>query len=202
MQHTQQKMKDLHDRFAEPTKFQLGDCCWVFTPKQRKGLSRKLTFSWHGPYHIVEFLFPVHSVLRAVDNRHVSTTVHVFCMKRYIDPAARPTLPPLITVDEPYLADTDLPSERFAPEIAEQHPSAVIPSPENGRTDSVMTPELSAQATSASGPDPVQGNTHLRSKMVAHVMSVIMKVRHFSPTAQPPGCTCIDTVPTRYGVVA
>ena len=112
-QRAQQKMKDLHDGFAEPTKFHLGDRCWVFTPKQKKGVSPKLMHAWHGPYRIVEFLFPVHCVFRALDNRRVSTTVHVSRMKRYIDPADRPTRPPPITVDEPYLADTDLPSDSF-----------------------------------------------------------------------------------------
>lgn len=33
IQRAQQKMKDLHDRFAEPTLFQLGERVWVYTPK-------------------------------------------------------------------------------------------------------------------------------------------------------------------------
>lgn len=81
-QRAQQRMKDLHDRFSEPTNFQLGDRVWVYTPRVRRGLSKKLAHNWHGPFRIVEFLSPVHCTLRAVDNRRVSTTVHVTRLKR------------------------------------------------------------------------------------------------------------------------
>lgn len=76
-QRAQQKMKDLHDRFATPTRFQLGDRVWAYTPRNCRGLSKKLAHNWHGPYRIVEFLSPVHCNLRAVDNSRVFTTVHV-----------------------------------------------------------------------------------------------------------------------------
>ena len=39
IQRAQQRMKDLHDRYAEPTQFQLGDRVWVFCPKNCKGVS-------------------------------------------------------------------------------------------------------------------------------------------------------------------
>ena len=87
IQRAQQRMKDLHDHFAAPTQFQLGDRVWVYCPKNRKGVSRK----HHGPYRIVEFLSPVHCVLRATDNQRVSTTVHVSRRKHFIDPADRLT---------------------------------------------------------------------------------------------------------------
>ena len=115
-QRAQQKMKDLHDRFATPTRFQLGDRVWAYTPRNRRGLSKKLCHNWHGPYRIVEFLSPVHCILRAVDNSRVSSTVHVTRLKRYIDPADRPTRQPLTDVDEPFLADSDLPPDSFASE--------------------------------------------------------------------------------------
>lgn len=76
-QRAQQKMKDLHDRFAAPTRFQLGERVWIYTPKNHRGLCKKLAHNWHGPYRIVEFLSPVHCILRAVDNRRISTTAHV-----------------------------------------------------------------------------------------------------------------------------
>lgn len=94
IQRAQQRMKDLHNRYAEPTQFQLGDRVWVYCPKNRKGVSNKLAYNYHGPYSIVEFLSPVHCILRATDNRRVSTTVHVSRLKRYIDPADRPTQEP------------------------------------------------------------------------------------------------------------
>lgn len=116
IQRAQQRMKDLHDRYAEPTQFQLGDRVWVFCPKNRKGVSKKLAHNYHGPYWIVEFLSPVHCILRATHNRRVSTTVHVSRLKRYIDPADRPSREPLFQVDEPFLADSDLPTDSFISE--------------------------------------------------------------------------------------
>ena len=112
-QRAQQKMKDLHDRFAAPTRFQLGERVWVYTPRNRRGLSKKLAHNWHGPYRIVEFLSPVHCILRALDNHRVSTTVHVTRLKRYIDPADRPTRQLLTNLDDPFLEDNDLPSDSF-----------------------------------------------------------------------------------------
>ncbi|CAH3117189.1 unnamed protein product [Porites lobata] len=95
IQRAQQRMKDLHDRYAEPTQFQLGDRVGVFCPKNPKGVSKKLAHNYHGPYRMVESLSPVHCILRATDNRHVSTTVHVPKLTRYIDPADRPSREPL-----------------------------------------------------------------------------------------------------------
>ena len=58
-QRAQQKMKELYDRFSEPTKFQLGEKVWVYTPNKRRGLL-KLLHNLHGPYRIVQFLSFVH----------------------------------------------------------------------------------------------------------------------------------------------
>ena len=113
-QRAQQKMKELHGLQAVPPPFSLGDKVWVYTPKNRKGLSKKLAHNYHGPYRIVEFLSPVHCVLRAMDNRRVSTTVHVARMKRYVDPASRPIRQLPDDIDEPYLLDSDLPDDSFA----------------------------------------------------------------------------------------
>ena len=109
-QRAQQKMKELHDLQAVPPPFSLGDKVWVYTPKNRRGLSKKIAHNYHGPYCIIEFLSPVHCVLRAMDNRRVSTTVHVARMKRYIDPTSQPTR----DLDEPYLLDSDLSEDSFA----------------------------------------------------------------------------------------
>lgn len=115
-QRAQQKMKDLHDRFAMPTRFQLRDRVWAYTPRNRRGLSKKLSHNWHGPYRIVEFLSPAHCILCAVDNSRVSSTVHVTRLIRYVDPADRPTRQPLTDVDEPFLAESDLPPDSFESE--------------------------------------------------------------------------------------
>jgi len=117
-------MKELHDFQALPPPFSLGDKVWVYTPKNRKGLSKKLARNYHGPYRIVEFLSSVHCVLWAMDNRHVSTTVHVARMKRYIDPASCPIRQPTDDIDKPYLLDSDLPEDSF---LSAHVPSADAP---------------------------------------------------------------------------
>ena len=117
-QRAQQKMKEQHDLHAEQPSFSLGDKVWVYTPKNRRGLSKKLAHNYHGPYRIVEFLSPVHCILRAVDNSRVSTTVHVARMKRYFDPTSRPIRQPPEDVDEPYLMESDLPPDSFTDVLA------------------------------------------------------------------------------------
>ena len=116
IQRAQQRMKDYHDRTAVPLKYTLGDRVWVYTPKNRKGLSKKLAHNYHGPYRIVKFLSPVHCILRATDNRRVSTTVHISRLKPYVDPADRPIRQPPNDVEEPFLAEDDFPDDSFLPE--------------------------------------------------------------------------------------
>lgn len=119
-QRPQQRMKDLHDRTADPTKFQLGERVWVFTHRVLRGLSKKLAHLWHGPYRIVEFLSPVHCILCTTDNRRISTTVHVSQHKRYVDPNDQSTRQPPVDIDEPFLSVSDLPSDSFLPLSSEQ----------------------------------------------------------------------------------
>ena len=141
-QRAQQKMKELHDLTASSPPFAVGDRVWVYTPKNRKGLSKKLAHNYHGPYRIVEFLSPVHCVLRAMDNRRISTTVHVARMKRYVDPASRPIRQPPEDIDELYLLDSDLPDDSFASDQTNADDTAdQPPAPNDG-------PELANENTS------------------------------------------------------
>ena len=151
-QRAQQKMKELHDLQAVPPPFALGDKVWVYTPKNRKGLSKKLAHNYHSPYRIVEFLSPVHCVLRAMDNRRVSTTVHVARMKRYVDPASRPIRQLPDDVDEPYLLDSDLPEDSFASahtpsnDVPDQLPELINYSDSEDDDDASCTEELDNEA--------------------------------------------------------
>ena len=151
-QRAQQKMKELHDLQAVPPPFALGDKVWVYTPKNRKGLSKKLAHNYHGPYRIVEFLSPVHCVLRAMDNRRVSTTVHVARMKRYVDPASRPIRHLPDDIDEPYLLDSDLPEDSFASahtpsdDFPDQLPELIDCSDSDDNDDASCTEELDNEA--------------------------------------------------------
>ena len=154
IQRAQQRMKDNHDKHAVPLKYKLGDRVWVYTPKNRKGLSKKLAHNFHGPYRIVQFLSPVHCILRATDNRRISTTVHISRMKPYVDPASRPIREPLEDVDDPFLAEEDLPDDSFLPEPLETHPGPQVPLTED--TDAMLSTGNSSdynqpQAVSSTG---------------------------------------------------
>lgn len=118
IQRSQQAMKEYYDRKAKDPNFEVGDKVWVFTPKPKKGLSRKLQHRWHGPYRIVQKLSPVHFRLRICNNnRAVTTTVHANRMKPFTDPDVRPILPPSQdNLPEPYLPLEDLPSDSFFPD--------------------------------------------------------------------------------------
>ena len=113
-QLAQQKMKLQYDKNAAPVTFDIGSKVWVYTPKNRKGLSKKLSHHYHGPYRIVAKLSPVHFRLRTIDNRPVSVPVHANRMKPYYDPSTRPLDPPVLDQTSPDLADCDLPTDSFS----------------------------------------------------------------------------------------
>ena len=81
-QLVQQRMKDQYDKHSAPVPFDVGMRVWVYTPKNRKGLSKKVAHKYHGPYRIVSNLSPVHFKLRMMDNRPVSVPVHANRMKQ------------------------------------------------------------------------------------------------------------------------
>ena len=87
-------MKLQYDKKAADAPFEVGQCCWVYTPSSKKGLSKKLRHLWHGPFRICRKLSPVHYQLRTCDNRLVATTVHANRMKHFYDPTDRPIAPP------------------------------------------------------------------------------------------------------------
>ncbi len=71
-QRTKQTIKARYDRSACEPKFMLGDREWVYTPKTKKSLSRKLLHHGHGP-------FSYHRIM--LTNHLVSITVHANRMK-------------------------------------------------------------------------------------------------------------------------
>ena len=50
LQRAQQKMKDYYDQGAKEPIFVVGQRVWVYTPRTKKGLSRKLLHNWLEPY--------------------------------------------------------------------------------------------------------------------------------------------------------
>ena len=80
LQRAQQEMKDYYDQKAKEPVFEVGQRVWVYTPRTRKGLSKKLMHNWLGPYRIVEKLSSVHFKLRMI-NKKVVFSCHVNRMK-------------------------------------------------------------------------------------------------------------------------
>ena len=117
IQRAQQLMKLQYDRKAVDAPFEVGQRVWVYTPKPKKGLSKKLLHRWHGPFRVCRKLSPVHYQLRTCDNRLIATTVHANRMKNFYDPADRPIHPPSEDdPNDPSLQESDLPADSFEPD--------------------------------------------------------------------------------------
>ena len=113
----QQLMKLQYDMKAADAPFVIGQHVWVYTPKPKKGLSKKLRHCWHGPFRVCRQLSPVHYQLRTFDKRLVATNVHSNRMKHFSYPADRPIRPP--SEDDPNdlsLLESDLPADSFEPD--------------------------------------------------------------------------------------
>ena len=103
-----------YDRNASQPRFEIGQRVWVYTPKTKKGLSKKLLYNWFGPYRIVEQSSPVQYRLRPKNNKKVTFAVHANRMKPFVDPALRPIEPPIDDdPSEPYLDESDIPADSF-----------------------------------------------------------------------------------------
>ena len=141
-QLAQQRMKEQYDKTAGPVPFEIGTKVWVYTPKSRKGLSKKLSHTYHGPYRVVSKLSPLHFRLRTLDNRPVSVPVHANRMKLYCDPSDRPVEPPDMRHSSPDLADSDLPTESF-----------VVDGPLESRSNSEALPGTDLQEPAITRPE-------------------------------------------------
>ena len=141
IQRAQQKMKQYYDRDATPVSFDIGQRVWVYTPKNKRGLSKKLRHNWHGPYTLVARTSPVNYVIRAADNSRMSTTVHVSRMKPYLDPDSRPIRQPPTDVDDPYLQETDFPADSFEESLPSE---STLPTQEisHGESNVLDDPEV------------------------------------------------------------
>ena len=116
LQRAQQKMKDYYDQKTKEPVFEVGQRVWVYTPRTRKGLSKKLMHNWLGPYRIVEKLSPVHFKLRTIANKKIVFSCHANRRKPYVDPILRPIdSPPFDDPAEPYLDESDIPKDCFDP---------------------------------------------------------------------------------------
>ena len=74
----QDKMKAHFDKTSTDININVGDYVFVHTPAAKVHLSKKLLHSWHGPYIVSEKPTPVNvKLIRASDNKHIPTRVHV-----------------------------------------------------------------------------------------------------------------------------
>ena len=123
LQRAQRKMNDYYDQKRKEPVFEVGQRVWVYTPRTRKGLSKKLIHNWLGPYRIVEKSSPVHFKLRTITNKKVAFSCHADRMKPFVDPNLRPIdPPPFDDPAEPYINESDIPKHCFEPISAEANP--------------------------------------------------------------------------------
>ena len=114
IQRAQQRMKLHYDQQSNFPEYELGQKVWIYTPKTKKGLSKKLRHNWHGPMRIYKKMSPVTYKVKLPNNSWIATTVHVNRMKPYYDPDERPISPP--SEDDPtapYLHKNELPDDSF-----------------------------------------------------------------------------------------
>ena len=114
IQRSQQRMKEHYDRNACQPLFEIAQSVWLYAPKTKKDLSKKLPYYWFGPYRIVEQSSPLHYRLRSKSNKKVTFAVHANRMKPFVDPALIPIEPPIDDdQSEPYLDESDIPADYF-----------------------------------------------------------------------------------------
>ena len=120
-------MKEQYNRTSNRVHFDIGCKIWVYTPKSRKGRSKKLKHNYHEPYRIVARLSPVHFRLRTMDKRPVAVPVHANRMKPFFDPNNRPIDPPSDLDDVFELLEADLPKDSFAEVATSTEPQIMHP---------------------------------------------------------------------------
>lgn len=126
------KMKALHDRkhAVSDKQFKVGDICYVYIPKAKVGLSRKLLWNYHGPYLISSFANPVGVRLRRLSDNVL--TKNVYHLNRLKKVAERKRPPDIIPPEDFHDDDSndddqfdvdvdDLPKDSFSKEPLEEH---------------------------------------------------------------------------------
>ncbi len=204
IQRAQQKMKQYYDQNATPVSFDIDQKVWIYSPKNKRGLCKKLRHKWHGPFTLVARTSPVNYVIRAADNSRISTTIHVARMKPYFDPDTRPIRPPTVEIDEPYLQETDLPSDSF-----EESTTSALP--DSGSSDSTQPPPsdlptpTAAQHTDNDGtnllndPDVFTAEKILRQRLYKGKPQFEIQWKSYKKTSWEPLENILDrTLITRY----
>ena len=120
--------------------FEIGQRVWVYTPKTKMGLSKKLLYNWFGPYRTVEQSSPVHYRLRSKSKKKVTFAVHANRMKPFVNPALGPFEPPNNDdPSEPYLDELDIPADSFEPSESNNQNSDTSVTVENNTRTQIIS---------------------------------------------------------------
>ena len=132
-------MKQHYDRSATQTQFQVGNKVFVYIPRTTKGLSRKLTSHWAGPYYIVKQTGPVTFKVKSVSNNTpLSVPVHANRMKICHDRKIRPTEEPDVRDDGFEISEDEIPQDNFLP-VPKNRPALPAPhTPTTTTTDNTQ----------------------------------------------------------------
>ena len=71
--------------------FKQGDLVWLYTKHRKKGLSKKLSHLWHGPYRIAFLSSPVNVKLATLQGKELGQTIHVSRLKKCENELELPT---------------------------------------------------------------------------------------------------------------
>ena len=121
MESNQASMKRRYDKRAQLVPYQVGDVVYLYIPATQKGLSRKLSQFWCGPYLLVQKTGPVNFRDRNLENNKLlKAPIHVNRMKFAYDRFERPSnakSPADLEQQKPIqdLEDRDCPESSFAP---------------------------------------------------------------------------------------
>ena len=102
----QKRMRDA-ERVRIDSRFQIGDLVWLYNKTVKKGLVKKLSMPWHGPYRILKFVGPVTVLLRNSANKTIRQPVHVSRLKKYNSPQL-PEEPPKIKPNKDSLDNEEI----------------------------------------------------------------------------------------------
>ena len=109
-------MKDYDNRRAKEPVFEVVQIVWVYTPRTRKGLFKKLMHNWLGPYRVVEKRSPVSFKLRTIGYKKVAFSCLANRMKPFVGPNLRQIdPPPFDDPAKPHLGESDIPKDCFEP---------------------------------------------------------------------------------------
>ena len=139
IRRAQPRMKDHHNPHALPAKHQVGEQVWVYTPRNRKGLSKKLAHNYHRPYRILKF---ASSKLRIIAIFQPQSTY----LKPYVSTNTCPIWQPPKLVDEPYLTEEDFPADSF---LVEKHAGLTESQASHHINPPTFTPELTQSENAA-----------------------------------------------------